>query len=213
MKWLHLIIITRSYIFPSCILHRQLWWRDLPAGQSAGQQSRQQQLLREEHQAGWIRPPRNRNCWTRYSWPRRCFISHHYFSSARRWGYERHLCVWAEEASAIPGSNSCCWNFCLSSLHLPPFTAPSPCLSGPVYVFKVFLLAVGGWPLHPVGLRWRGVFLHRHVCPHLFEEESPGGETAGRGQHSGLHPHHSPDSSTWHPPPLTADRSPFCLSL
>lgn len=41
------------------------------------------------------------------------------------------------------------------------------------------------------------VFLHRHVCPHLSEEEGPGGETAGRGQHSGLHPHHSSNSCTW----------------
>lgn len=34
---------------------------------------------------------------------------------------------------------------------------------------------------------------HRHVCPHLLEEESPGGETTSRGQDSGLHPHHRPD--------------------
>lgn len=52
--------------FHSCVLHWQLRWWNLPPGQSPGQHSRQQWLLCEEHQAGRIWPPRNRNCRTRY---------------------------------------------------------------------------------------------------------------------------------------------------
>lgn len=61
-----LVTVTSWIFLRSCVLHRQLWRWDLPAGQDAGQHSRQQRLLREEHQAGRIRPPRNRNCRARY---------------------------------------------------------------------------------------------------------------------------------------------------
>lgn len=50
----------------SCVLHRQLRWWDLPAGQGPGQHSRQQRLLRQEHQAGRVRPAGNRNRRARY---------------------------------------------------------------------------------------------------------------------------------------------------
>lgn len=43
------------------------------------------------------------------------------------------------------------------------------------------------------GLTPAPCLLFRHVCPDLPEEESPGGEAAGRGQDRGLHPHHRPD--------------------
>lgn len=40
------------------------------------------------------------------------------------------------------------------------------------------------------------LFLHRHVCPDLLEEESPGGEAPGWGEDSRLYPYHCSDSST-----------------
>lgn len=52
--------------FHSRLLHRQLRWWDLPAGQSPGQHARQQRLLRQEHQTGRVRPAGDRNRGARY---------------------------------------------------------------------------------------------------------------------------------------------------
>lgn len=56
-----------SFPFLSRVLHRQLWWWNLPPGQSPSQLPRQQWLLCEEHQTGWIWPQGNWNCRTRCS--------------------------------------------------------------------------------------------------------------------------------------------------
>lgn len=81
----HLVMIASCILFHSCILHRQLWRRDLPAGQNTGQQSGQQRLLREKHQAGRIWPPWNRNSRTRYSWAHTAL----FFFSVHGWSLRR----------------------------------------------------------------------------------------------------------------------------
>lgn len=40
----------------------------------------------------------------------------------------------------------------------------------------------------------------RHVCTDFLEEESSGGETSGRGEDSGLHPHNCSDGCTFSGP-------------
>lgn len=59
------------------------------------------------------------------------------------------------------------------------------------------------------GLTLAPCLLLRHVCPDLPEEESPGGEAAGRGQDCGLHPHHRPDGCM--PSALFPSFLPFLL--
>lgn len=89
-----------------------------------------------------------------------------------------------------------------SHLEFPqPFTAQMPCTRN-LYYFPE-------WPVIPVPTKTNTdlhdlftsfssclhLFLLRHVCPDLFEEESPGGETFSWGKDSGLYPHHCSDSS------------------
>lgn len=195
-------MIASCVFFHSGILHRQLRRRDLPAGQNAGQQSRQQRLLREEHQAGWIWPPGNRNSWTRYSWAQAALLLLSW-ACLRRNGRYPNVSGWGLGRAGKQ-------QLVLIFLFIQPPSYIIYCAFFPVWAGRFMYSKCFSSPSEPdLCIRSdstdASVFLLRHVCPHLSEEEGPGGETAGRGQHSGLHPHHSSNSCTW------PDHSPFFL--
>lgn len=177
MKMLHLAMIASCIFFHSGILHRQLRRWDLPAGQNAGQQSRQQRLLREEHQAGWIWPPRNRNSRTRYSWAHAAPLFFMSASTQERTISERERLESRPGWETTAGADISVYSASILHHLLRPFS----CLSGPVYVFKVFLLSAGAWPLHPFRLHWCECVLPQTCLPSSLWGRGPRGRNHWRG--------------------------------